>query len=177
MLSIRPLLPSDEEQYTKIWHNALFEQAEFFRTALEDNPEQKIPTKFNIDSFTIGIFDNGVLKGSVSIERDTRAKFKHKALLFKMFVCSELVGKGIGRSLITQAINSAQRIDDLRQLYLTVLATNHRAIHLYSSLGFIPFAHEPEAIKINDTYVDEIQMVCFLGKWMRQPNNAVNCID
>jgi RimJ/RimL family protein N-acetyltransferase len=163
MPDIRLLTPDDTTQYATIWRKALVEQAEYFRIALADNPAQDIPTRFGNDSFTLGVFSNGSLKGSVSIERDSRIKFRHKALLFKMFVDGELAGKGVGRALMTQAMDLAAQVDGLRQLYLTVLASNRRAIHLYTSLGFVEFAHEPEAVLIGDSYVDEIQMVHFLN--------------
>lgn len=164
MINIRLLTPEDERPYANMWRKALAEQADFFRIALEDNPEQNIPTKYMSNSFTLGVFDNNTLCGSVSVEQDNRVKFHHKALLFKMFVHSDLAGKGIGRELMIQAISAAQKIEGLRQIYLTVLSTNHRAHHLYYSLGFVEFAHEPEAVKINNTYVEEIQMVYFLDK-------------
>lgn len=163
MQQIRLLTPDDEASYAAMWRSSLVEQAEYFRIALEDNPAQDIPTKFNSESFTMGVFDNGILMGSVSLERDARVKFRHKALLFKMFVHNALAGKGAGRRLITQTIYTARKIENLRQIYLTVLASNHRAIHLYTSLGFVAFANEPAAVKINDDFVDEIQMVYFLN--------------
>lgn len=158
MTTIRLLLPSDEAQYSTLWRAALVEQAEYFRIALEDNPAQHLPTHFAADSFTIGAFEQNRLVGSVSVERDFHRKFRHKALLFKMFVHPDVAGQGIGRLLMVEAIQQAGKIAGLRQLYLTVLASNPRAIHLYRSLGFIEFAHEPEAVNIGDIYVDELQM-------------------
>lgn len=152
------MLPVDDEQYSALWRVALVEQAEFFRIALEDHPEQHLPTHFAEDSFTIGAFEQNRLVGSVSIERDFRRKFRHKALLFKMYVHPDAAGQGAGRLLMLEAMQQAAKVDGLRQLSLTVLASNTRAIHLYRSLGFVEFAREPEAINISGTYVDELQM-------------------
>lgn len=155
---IRLLLPDDETQYSAMWRTALVEQSEFFRIALEDQPEQFLPTHFAEDSFTIGAFEQDRLIGSVSVERDFRRKFRHKALLFKMYVKPDFAGQGIGRELILEALQQAAKVKELRHLYLTVLASNDRAAHLYRSLGFVEFAHEPEAVNINGNYVDELQM-------------------
>ena len=152
------MLPADEEQYSALWRVALVEQAEFFRIALEDHPEQHLPTHFAEDSFTIGAFEQNRLVGSVSVERDFRRKFRHKALLFKMYVHPDAAGQGTGRLLLLEAMHQAAKIDGLRQLYLTVLASNTRAIHLYRSLAFVEFAREPEAVDIGGYYVDELQM-------------------
>ena len=53
-------------------------------------------------------------------------------------------------------------MEDLRQIYLTVLAPNERAINIYSAMGFEVFAHEPASVKINTDYIDELQMAYFL---------------
>jgi len=158
MPGVRLLHPEDEAQYSALWRAALVEQAECFRIALEDNPLQHLPTHFAEDSFTIGAFDDAKLVGSVSVERDFRRKFRHKALLFKMFVHPAAAGRGMGRMLMQEAIEQAAKVADLRQLYLTVLASNARAIHLYRSLGFVEFGREPEAVNIDGVYVDELQM-------------------
>lgn len=44
-------------------------------------------------------------------------------------------GKGHGRGLYTAIINTARAME-LRKLYLHVFAYNHRAIELYSKIGF-----------------------------------------
>jgi cyclohexyl-isocyanide hydratase len=159
MTVIRLLAPDDAVPYSALWQDALLSQPQFFRMALEDDTAQHIPTHFAEDSFTIGAFDQLHLIGSVSVERDFRLKHKHKALLFKMVVRPDFAGRGIGRQLMREAMQRAEKAKGLRQLYLTVLASNARAMHLYQSLGFVEFAHEPEAIHIGDTYVDELQMV------------------
>jgi ribosomal protein S18 acetylase RimI-like enzyme len=162
MVAIRPLTPDDAVQYASLWQEALVNQSQFFRIALADDPEQHIPTRFTPDSLTIGAFDESRLVGSVSLERDSRVKFAHKALLFKMFVHPDAGGKGVGRRLMNEVMKLTSKVTELRQIYLTVLASNTRAAELYQSLGFLTFANEPQAVCIDDTYVDELQMVYFL---------------
>lgn len=159
MTMVRLLSPEDAAQYSALWRDALVQQADFFRIALADNPEQYIPTHFAEDSYTLGAFDQARLVGSVSVERDFRLKLRHKALLFKMYVHSDFAGRGVGHRLMNEAIRLAASIEGLRQLYLTVLASNERAIRLYRSLGFVEFAHEPDAVNIGDVYIDELQMI------------------
>ncbi|HEY8084422.1 MAG TPA: GNAT family N-acetyltransferase [Methylophilaceae bacterium] len=162
MVAIRPLTPDDDVQYVALWQEALVNQSRFFRIALADDPAQHIPTRFTPDSLTIGAFHQARLVGSVSLERDSRIKFAHKALLFKMFVHPDMAGEGVGRQLMKEVMQLAANVAELRQIYLTVLASNTRAAGLYESLGFAVFAHEPQAVHIDDTYVDELQMIYFL---------------
>lgn len=163
-MQIRTLTETDQPCYTQLWCDALVDHDACFRIAYEDEPLPRIQTQFSDESFTMGVFDSAKLVATVSVERDMRTKLNHKALLFRMFVHSSMAGKGVGRVLINEAIAKAKSMVGLRQLYLTVLANNHKAIHLYSSLGFERFALEPEAVKINDHYVDELQMAYFLSR-------------
>jgi len=163
MMEIRQLQPGDNEPYRNLWVYGITEQPAFFRIAPEDDPAPSIPTQFRSDSFTLGAFTCRDLVGIVSFERDSRAKLRHKALIFRMFVHPGTAGQGVGKALLQSVISSAEAIGDLRHVYLTVLASNERAIHLYSSFGFREFARELGGVRIGDQYVDELQMARRLG--------------
>jgi len=161
--SIRHLEPADEGLYRGLWLEALRDYAPYFRIAAEDDSVLPIPTRFARDSFTLGAFYGQRLVGILSLNRETGAKLRHKALLFRMFVHPDAAGRGTGRSLLREAITQAESVGDLRQLHLTVLATNQKAWGLYRSMGFVEFALERESVLIGDQYVDEVQMARFLG--------------
>ena len=59
--------------------------------------------------------------------------------LKRLFVIPEFRGRGLGRSLISAAINAAGKIG-YESLVLDTLATMERAIALYQSFGFQPSA-------------------------------------
>ncbi|HEX2585096.1 MAG TPA: GNAT family N-acetyltransferase [Steroidobacteraceae bacterium] len=155
---VRKLIEADNEQYRALWWYAITEHSQFFRIAPEDESTKFIPTRLADDSFTVGAFLDGRLVGIVSVERDSKKKMNHKALVFRMFVHPDAAGMGLGRQLLKEAIRGMVSINSIRYLYLTVLATNERAVHLYSSLGFKEFARESGAVCINGEYVDELQM-------------------
>jgi RimJ/RimL family protein N-acetyltransferase len=46
----------------------------------------------------------------------------------------------------------------LERLILAANAADPRATSLYRSVGFVPFGHEPAALKIGDRYVDDVHM-------------------
>lgn len=158
MIEIRELMPDNHETYRALWLYGITEHSAFFRIAPEDDLPTGIPTRFSPDSFTLGAFSGTDLVGIVSFERDPRVKARHKALIFRMFVHPHAAGQGVGRALLQRLISAAHDLGDLRYLYLTVLATNARAIHLYSSLQFREFAREPGGVLIGDCYIDEFQM-------------------
>lgn len=161
---IRELGPDDNPRFRTLWVSALTDQEEFFRTALADDRQPDIPTDFTSDSFTLGAFAKDQLLGILSLRRDTKYKLQHKALVFGMYVRPSSAGSGLGRALLVNAISRVQHQSAIRQLYLTVLATNHRAIGLYRSLGFEAFAHEPQSVNIRGQYTDECQMVLLLDR-------------
>jgi ribosomal protein S18 acetylase RimI-like enzyme len=158
MIEIRRLQPEDTEAYRALWFYGITEHSECFRISPDDDSPMGIPTRFKPDSFTLGAFSGRNLIGIVSFERDSRVKARHKGLIFRMFVHPDAAGRGAGNALLQHLISSAKDLGDLRYLYLTVLASNTRAIRLYSSLRFREFAREPGGVLIDGDYVDELQM-------------------
>lgn len=117
------------------------------------------------DAFTLGAWmAENELVGAVSFEREIRTKLRHKGLLFRMYVRADASGKGIGRRLIHETVKRAGEIAGLEQINLTVVASNVKAKHLYSSEGFKSFALESRALKMDGTYADEEQMALSLHK-------------
>lgn len=169
---LRSLHASDDPAYAALWRHGLREHGQYFRSAPEDDALSTIPTLFAPDSFTLGAFIAGELIGITSLERERPQKLRHKALISRMFVRPDAEGSGVGKLLLREALVQAEALGDLRQVYLTVLATNERAQRLYASLGFRGYAREPGAVRIGDAYVDEIQMVRFLRRESREAQAA-----
>ena len=158
MIEIRKLGPDDTDAYRALWLYGITEPSAFFRIAPDDDLPMGIPTRFKPDSFTLGAFLGQNLIGIVSFERDPRTKARHKSLIFRMFIHPDAAGQGTGKALLQHLISLARDLGDLRYLYLTVLASNTRAINLYSSMQFREFAREPGGVLIGGSYVDELQM-------------------
>jgi ribosomal protein S18 acetylase RimI-like enzyme len=159
-LSIRRLSPVDTEAYLALMRSGLRDHIESFRISAEDSGEPMVPFASNRpDAFTLGAWlEDNQLVGTVSFERETRVKFRHKGLLYRMYVHTDASGMGIGRRLIRETVARARNIEGLEQINLTVVASNVRAKHLYSSEGFKSFALEERGLKMGATYFDEEQM-------------------
>ena len=164
---IRLLEPADDASYRTLWSEAITKFGEHFRTAPGDGAPAGIPTTFQPDSYTLGAFEGGKLIGIVSVARETGEKLRHKALLSRMFIHPDAAGLGLGKLLLHETIMLAVSVPDLRQIYLTVLETNEPAQRLYAAGGFRSYSHEPDAVKIGDVYVAELQMVRFLRREQR----------
>jgi RimJ/RimL family protein N-acetyltransferase len=157
-ITIRPLDVSDADAYRRVWMKGVVESPQYFRIAAEDIGVESLPTRHVADDFTLGAFAHDRLIGVVSLRREPQIKLRHKALVFRMFVDPDHAGAGIGRALMSRLIDDVHKRTDIRQIHLTVLATNERAMRLYQSLDFVAFARETDAVKIGDRFVDELQM-------------------
>ena len=80
-----------------------------------------------------------------------------------MYVSEKAKGQGLGRKLLQALIEKASQDKTLKQMYLTVVATNHKAKNLYLSEGFEIFSTEINSIQMNEgEFVDEDSMILYL---------------
>ncbi len=110
-------------------------------------------------NFVIGAFEADVAVGMCGFYREAHAKRRHKGHLWGVFVALEARGKGLGRTLVVRAVETARSLPDLRSLHLTVSITQGAARQLYRRLGFRVYGVEPRALGIDGKFVDEEHMV------------------
>nr|WP_226340822.1 GNAT family N-acetyltransferase [Bacillus safensis] len=108
-------------------------------------------------------FSSRAACGAVTLIQETLQKLKHRANLTAMYVTLSARGEGAGQALMTKALSFAREREDIEQMYLSVVTTNHSAKRLYRSAGFESYAVEEKALKWTDTYADEEKMVLFLS--------------
>ncbi len=145
----------------------LNDHPDLFRLTVADEQDAPFPTSGTADSFTLMAADEaGNWLGVVSFEREgrNRQKLRHKGLLFRMYVAKAAAGQGVGRALIEAVIGRARLLPDLKQINLTVVGHNTRALHLYESIGFMRYGTEPNALKMNGIYTDEVFYQLILEK-------------
>lgn len=165
-MEIRPLRIEDAETYKNIRLEALRLHPENFGASFEEEKdysvEQYKERLANEDVITFGAFENSELVGTVTLVKQKRNKFKHKAEIVAMYVIPEKRGNGFAKMLLKTAIEQAKRTQGIEQINLTVVSTNVSAKRLYDSLGFEQFGVEKRALKLGQAYFDEIHMVLFL---------------
>ncbi|MEO7424920.1 MAG: GNAT family N-acetyltransferase [Fibrobacteria bacterium] len=157
---IREIPSSESEPYRRFFAVGLREDEDNFRISPSDDAEAPYPTCDRADSFTLGAFAGDALCGVVSFNRDggDREKLRHKGILFRMYVAAAFRGRGIAGMLIRAVLERADRLADIEQINLTVVAGNPKAKALYERAGFQAFALEARAIKWKGGYHDEYQM-------------------
>jgi ribosomal protein S18 acetylase RimI-like enzyme len=155
---------NDIKAYYELLTKAITDEPQFFRVSAIDIVGEIFPTKDTFENFTLGAFsEDGELLGTAGFKRDLFVKLKHKGLIFRMYVSEKAKGQGLGRKLLQACTERAMQGEGLKQIYLTVVATNHRAKSLYLSEGFETICIERDSIQMNEgEFVDEETMIKYL---------------
>ena len=109
-----------------------------------------------------GAFWDEELVGSAAVAWQSRfASSRHNVVLWGTFVSPRFRRRGLGRLLVTRAIEHA-RTHAVRRINLTMFLPNDAAEQLYQSLGFVRCGVEPEAVCLGGIYHDGAQMSLLL---------------
>lgn len=163
-MNIRKLRKEEAEALWKLRHEALereplsFSESlnEFRPKPVEEFWEQVCTRK---DDFVMGAFDGTDLIAMAGFYREQREKRSHRGHIWGVYVSREHRGKGVGRMVLIELIESARVLQGLGSIVLTVTAPQEQARHLYMTLGFRSFGVEPKALQALGRYVDEEYMI------------------
>lgn len=165
-MEIRLMGPLDVEKYRNIRLEALRNNPEAFSSSYveeKDNPAEFYMQRIQAEGlYAFGAFEDDKLFGVVTLIKENKLKLQHRANIFAMYVSPAKRGSGIGRNLMEEAIKMAKNIEEIEQIYLSVVAHNVAAKKLYSNLGFEVYGKDRRALKIDHTYYDDEHMVLFL---------------
>lgn len=167
-MNIRLLKPLDAKNYWELRLEALEHDPEAFASSYEEAIKREKPVESvtknlsNEGNFTFGAFNGEELIGVVTMLQETSLKVRHRANIFAMYVSPKLRGLGVGKALLSEAINYAKSSETIEKLNLEVVTANVNAKNLYTTFGFKSYGLEERALKINDKYYDSEHMVLFL---------------
>ncbi|MCP3059920.1 GNAT family N-acetyltransferase [Myxococcus sp. K38C18041901] len=163
-VAIRPIFPSEVEDFFALRLRALKEHPESFGASFEEDSQLSLEVmraklEPSDSQRVLGAYDGTKLVGMVGVRREPRHKSAHKAFVWGMYVSGEAQSRGLGRRLLQAAIAEGRKLPGVEQLLLAVVAGNTSAHELYRSVGFQTYGVEPRALKIAGAYVDEELMV------------------
>ena len=151
-MQIRRLGPDDALNYRALRIRALWEFPEAFTSSFEEDEKQPIETwevRLGGENMIFwGAFEGDTLCGMVGLERERRAKNRHKGTVIGMYVSQEYFGTGMGKALLDALLDGARELG-LELLVLTVTEGNTVATNFYEAAGFRSFGIEPRAIKVD----------------------------
>jgi RimJ/RimL family protein N-acetyltransferase len=163
-LSVRILTESDAAELWALRLEALESEPNAFGSS-PDEHRQTTPEglasmlrSMAPDSFVVGAFVDGRLRGMAGFSRETRAKTRHRGRIWGVYVGSDVRGRAIGRAMLKALLEQARVTPGVEWVTLCVAANQHAARRLYASLGFEPFGIERDAIKVNGQNIDEEHM-------------------
>ena len=162
---VRKLTEEDGEALWVLRLRALTDNPEAFATTYEETlasgRERLLEGLRQKESFYVGAFEHGLI-GMVYFRREEGRKNCHKGRILSMYVQPESRGLGVGKALLQEVITQAKQLVGVEQLHLTVVTTNSAAHSLYRSMGFEVYGTILRALKMDEQYWDEVQMVLHL---------------
>jgi ribosomal protein S18 acetylase RimI-like enzyme len=114
-----------------------------------------------IGTAVFGALAGDSMVGMVGLNRETRAKSRHRARIWGMYVAPEARRTGVGGALLEAALEEATRAG-IDHLELTVSAPQKAARALYERIGFRAIGTIPSAMRVDGVDVDEAFMVLSL---------------
>ena len=154
-VEIRSLTGADAREFQALRLRSLRESPEAFGSSYDEELSVSLDAvAHRLDAartptarIVLGAFADGVLVGVVGCVQETRAKSRHKAVLWGMYVAPEARGQGVGRALLDRAVAEARTWPNVMRLVLSVVERGSAARALYRSVGFVPYAREVDAFR------------------------------
>ena len=168
-ITTRFLTSNDASAYWAIRLEALESEPEAFGSSPEEHRAlsmDEVARRLgynNEDNFVVGAFDDERLVGTAGFYRDQHVKQRHRGHIWGVFVAQQARGRKVGREIMRAVLDRAKTIAGIEQVLLSVSTTQTPAMNLYRSLGFEVFGCDRRALKIGERYIDEENMILFLG--------------
>lgn len=163
---VRPLGVDDAEDYVRLRRAMLLEAPFAFLSSPDDDigsHTSKVRDSLagGDGSAVFGAYASALV-GAIGLYRERHAKSAHKAHIWGMYVAPAHRRLGIGRRLLTAAIDHARTLAGVSQILLGVSEMAPAARALYESVGFRTWGTERRAIAHDGRFADEHHMVLML---------------
>lgn len=169
-MSIRRLVPSDAPVYRALMLEAYERHPDAFTSSAPERAalplswwESRVTPEPHPPEMVFGAFQDERLVGAAGLLFESRAKTRHKAMLYGMYVAAEARRGGLGRQLVLTVLAHARARDGVRVVQLAVTDINTAAQALYAQCGFVPFGLEPLAVAVGSKFVSKVHMWCDLA--------------
>jgi ribosomal protein S18 acetylase RimI-like enzyme len=158
-MEIRRLTPSDAAQFRRLRLEALKGDPTAFGSSYSEQVRQPLTLfeeklKKSASNWMFGSFDHGKLIATLRLTREELKKERHKASIYGVFTAPAHRRRGVARALLQMAIDRAKKWK-LRQVRLSVVASNVAAVRLYQSEGFSKYGEEQDSLFVAGKFYSE----------------------
>lgn len=163
-VSVQRVVSLDVERFLSFRAGGLTSNAESFRVGCEDDRvlgRDYWRERLGRDYVVAAVSDNDAWIGIGGFLRLVGHRLMHKGLIWGMFVTEEARGLGAADAIMDALVAHART--HVRQLQLTVMGDNSRAIAFYERHGFRRYGIEPDSVRLGDAYADEALMWRIVG--------------
>lgn len=163
-LRVRTLEPDDATSLIALRREALVSAP----LAFAASPEDDVGLSLDFVRSSLGTGDNSAVFGAflgerivgmAGVAREGKRKFRHKAIVWGMFVTPDARRSGAGTALLAAAIERARSWPGVVQVHLSVSETAEDARRLYARAGFREWGNEPRALEWDGRFADERHLV------------------
>ncbi|HYX54151.1 MAG TPA: GNAT family N-acetyltransferase [Candidatus Limnocylindrales bacterium] len=167
-MDIRLLTEADAEEWWHMRRLALASEPAAFAESVEEHERKSVEDARNFfransaENFVLGYFEGGRLAGTMGYYREKHDKFRHKGVVWGVFVHKESRGKGVAKALLTEIIRRVRQVPGIEQVLLVVAAGQAAPKRVYESVGFQHYGTEPRSLKVGDKYIDDELMILYL---------------
>lgn len=106
--------------------------------------------------------ENSDTKAMCGWQFNTRAKQKHIAYIYWLFVSKDSRNKGLGGQLVDQVLSQIAKKSTISKIGLCVTSTQSSAIKLYESAGFVKIGEHINELFLDSKYLN----VCLYEKYI-----------
>ncbi|MFT4414896.1 N-acetyltransferase family protein [Fredinandcohnia humi] len=127
-------------------------------SATIEQEEKWIGDHLKDGNFIMVVEIEGKIIGCISFQKSKRKRLSHLGY-FGISIQEAYCNQGVGRRLLSNLLDWAEKEPGLEKVCLEVFSHNYRAIHLYKKLGFQEEGRKINFVKFSDNhYEDEILM-------------------
>lgn len=164
MIDIRRLDADDAEAWQRLRLSALEDHPDAFLSSVAEErslPMEEVARRMSRPdevAFLVGAFDGDELVGTAGCFRSPKAKSRHTATVWGMYVAPGARGRGLGRALLDAVVARARAVEGLERLTLSVNDHNAGVRRLYEEAGFVCWGLEPDAFRVGGAPVVEAHL-------------------
>ncbi len=158
MVEVKRPLPEGWEEYRALRLEALGSDPTAFGSSVEEEASLPEAEWRRRAANALLAFFSGKPVGMIVFVVSPRAKTRHVADIFSVYVKPSQRGRGIGKLLLESALKEIAKDPEVVKIKLTVNPEQKAAVGLYRGSGFVEVGRLRRELRVDGRYYDELMM-------------------